>query len=158
MIAPVLVQQALLLDEHDQPLPAAVEALVELARNGRPVVMFAARPERWRPTRNSMDRALSVQQSLYQALTRSGGDLDGVVYLDYGLFSRERTRASALVDLARRYRIDVPDLTVISGQARDLELAGAAGARALDAGAAKTVPGVPRCKDLREAIAQVLSK
>lgn len=158
MIAPVLVQQALLLDEHDQPLPAAVEALVELARNGRPVVMFTGRPERWRPTRNSMDRALSVQQSLYQALTRSGGDLDGVVYLDYGLFSRERARTSALVDLARRYRVEVPDLTVISGQARDLEVAGAAGARALDAGATKPVPGVPRCKDLREAIAQVLSK
>lgn len=158
MTAPVLVQQALCLDENDQPLPGAVAALVDVARVGRPVMLLTMRPERWRPTLHSMDRALSVQQALHQALTRAGGDLDGVIYLDYGLFTRDRARTSTLADLARRFRVELRDLTLISDSSRDLELARTAGVSALAVGSGESVRGVTRCRNLADAVRRALNQ
>lgn len=100
--APTLVERALVL-ESDRPDPERLEQLVAFQRRGQRVLMVAPKPRRWRPTRNSVDRDLGLQQKLHHLIRRAGGELDGVVYLGTGLFSRRQSQKRELATLARRY-------------------------------------------------------
>ncbi len=110
--APVLVERTLLLADN-QPDSGAVEELVGFLRDGHRLLLVAPRPKRWRPTRKAVDRDLALQQQLHQLFTRAGTELDGVLYLAAGLFSRRSAMARELNGIARRYDRNVDDVTLI---------------------------------------------
>lgn len=131
--APFLIERALLI-EGGQPAPAQVEDLVGFQRDGHRVVLVAPRPARWRPTRRSVDHDLALQQQIHRMVTRAGADIDGVLYVSTGLFSRRQTRRDEFARLAERYDHAAPDLTLIGTDPALLEAAGRAGLRVLSVG------------------------
>jgi hypothetical protein len=110
--APILIERELLLD-HGNIDAVAIEKVVALQRRGHHVLLLAEQPHRWRPTRRSVDHDLALQQELQQRIGRAGADLDGVVYLETGLFSRKRARKDELDELAGRYKVPAADLILI---------------------------------------------
>jgi len=150
-LAPVLVQRCLLLDLRREPDPDRIAELVAFQRDGHKVLLLARQPQRWRPTLNSMDADLGLQQILHQAFRRAGAELDGVLYLATGLFARRQSRTDDLARAARRYGVDSGQLTAISADETLLESIVQSGGRALCVGSAK-VPGSSPYPDLRSAL------
>ena len=109
---PILIQRELLVEE-DQANAESIMQLVALQRAGHHVLLLAEQPNRWRPTRRSVDHDLALQQELGQRISRAGADLDGVLYLDTSLFSRKRSRQNELDGLAKRYKVPAADLIFI---------------------------------------------
>ncbi len=125
--APVLIERALLLDSHGQIERRQVERLVEFQRRGQRVLLVAAQPRRWRPTRRRVDHDLALQKRLQELVSRAGGELDGVLYLDAGLFGRRHREISELEQIARRYGRKVADCVLIGSDQSLLESADQAG-------------------------------
>ncbi|MBY6204611.1 hypothetical protein [Halomonas denitrificans] len=106
-------------DPDGAAIPGTVlRSLAELHRADRPVVLLAERPDRWAPTRNRVDRALEGQSRLEREIRRGGGELDAVLYLDFGLFSRRRKRRDILTELAERYGADRQELVAVVASSR----------------------------------------
>ncbi len=152
--APILIQQKLLLN-GDQPEPSACQLLIDFQRRGHHVVLLARRPQRWRPTRSTVNDELDVQRRLHEVIRRGGADLDGVLYLEYGLFSWRQTRYEALKSLAERYQRSAADLWLISRSHRELETVILAGGRALAVGRDQPPEGASGHRDLRQALASI---
>lgn len=130
--APVLIQRGLLLDAQRRlPDDDRIGELVAFQRGGRRVLVLARQPARWRPTRNSMDKDLGLQQALHQAVGRAGAELDGILYVTVGLFARRQARLDELVELARRYQIKPAELIVVGADSTLLESVIQCGGRAL---------------------------
>jgi len=151
-----LIERNLLIDKEAGISSSAVSAAVRLHRAGWHILLLAERPERWRPTRKTMDQAMSLQGKLHEALTEAGGDLDGICYMDSGLFVQKKSRHNALEEVADRYGVSTDQLTVISGQSRDLESALAIGARAIATGTDNPPAGSRQAGNLKEAAATLL--
>lgn len=149
--APVLVQRGLLLNEHREPDTDQISLLVTFQRAGRKVLLLARQPQRWRPTLNSMDADLGLQQLLHQAFRRAGADLDGTLYLATGLFARRQSRADDLVRTAQRYGVEAAQLTAISADETLLESVVQAGGRGLCVGPSK-VTGTSLHPNLQSAL------
>lgn len=131
--APFLIERALLIGAG-QPAPARIEDLVAFQRDGHRVVLVAPRPARWRPTRRSVDHDLALQQKIHRMVTRAGAEIDGVLYVSTGLFSRRQTRRDEFARLAERYDRKTTELTLIGTDPPLLEAAGRAGLRVLSVG------------------------
>lgn len=153
----VLIARDLLVGQTGIPQPKTVTHTVRLHQAGWRVVVVAPRPERWRPTRRSMDHAMGRQRLLYEALTRAGGDMDGVCYLEYGLFTRKRARTKALDELAGRYGLGIADLVLIARRNRQLELLAGTNARVFAVQAEHPPAGVQTCPDFGAAVASLIS-
>lgn len=153
----VLIARELMVDESGQPQPEVVTQTVRLHQAGWRIVILAPRPERWRPTRRSMDQAMGVQRVLHEALTRAGGDLDGVCYLEYGLFTRKRARTKALDELAARYGLGITDLVLVAHRHRQLELLANTGARVLAVQVENPPTSVETFPDFSAAAASLIS-
>jgi hypothetical protein len=149
--APVLVQRGLLLNERREPDPDRIAELVTFQREGHRILLLARQPQRWRPTLNSMDADLGLQQTLHQAFRRAGAELDGTLYLATGLFARRQTRTDDLARAAQRYGVDSGQLTAISADETLLDSIVQSGGRALCVGSAK-VPGASPYPDLHSAL------
>lgn len=148
---PVLIQRGLLLDGQRGPDPARIDELVVFQRSARRRLLLLARqPVRWRPTRNSVDEDLGLQQILHQSLRRAGAELDGVLYLTVGLFARRQSRLDELVELAGRYRIEPAELVAVGSDATLLESIVQSGGRALSVG--EKITGASRHASLRAAL------
>lgn len=103
MKAPLLIE-AELLGNADDPTRARWLPLVsDLKQVERPLVLVAARPDRWAPTRNRVDRAFMRQADIEAEVRRAGGALDAIIYLDVGLFGRKRQYQRNMADVANRY-------------------------------------------------------
>lgn len=114
MKAPLLIEVELL-GTADEPVRSRwLPLLARLAQNDRPVVLLAERPDRWTPTRSRVDRAFGRQSEIEAEIRRAGGALDGVIYLDLGLFSRRRQYERIMADLANRYDAELGDLELIA--------------------------------------------
>ncbi|PKL96771.1 MAG: hypothetical protein CVV18_00480 [Gammaproteobacteria bacterium HGW-Gammaproteobacteria-8] len=114
MKPPVLIQ-AELVGTPEQPLrPELLPALAELHQNGLPLLLVAARPDRWAPTRNRVDRAFMHQATIEAELRRAGGALDAMMYLDLGLFSRRKQHELDLADIANRYGCQLAELRLLA--------------------------------------------
>lgn len=101
---PPLLVDAELLGSGDEPARARWLPLVsELKQVERPLVLVAARPDRWAPTRNRVDRAFMRQADFEAEIRRAGGALDAIIYLDLGLFGRKRQYQRNMADVANRY-------------------------------------------------------
>jgi hypothetical protein len=138
----VLIERALLCSGNDIDA-AAIEHVVALQRRGYHLLLLAEQPHRWRPTRRSVDHDLALQQELQQRISRAGAELDGVVYLETGLFSRRRTRTHALDELASRYKVPAADLVFIGQDAILLESVILSGGKSIAVGAAGVKGCVP---------------
>lgn len=149
--APVLVQRGLLLNGHREPDADQISRLVAFQRSGRRVLLLARQPQRWRPTLNSMDADLSLQQLLHQAFRRAGADMDGTLYLATGLFARRQSRADDLARTAERFGVDAGQLTAISADETLLESVVQSGGRGLCVGASK-VSGTSLHQNLQSAL------
>jgi len=114
MKPPVLIQ-AELVGTPEQPVhPALLPALAELHQAGLPLLLIAARPDRWAPTRNRVDRAFMQQATIEAELRRAGGALDAMMYLDLGLFSRRKQHELDLADIANRYGCQLEELRLLA--------------------------------------------
>lgn len=131
--APVLIERSLLVDGND-PVPARVEDIVAFQRRGPRVLLVAPKPKSWRPTRRSVDRDLALQQSVHQMVSRAGAELDGVLYMGTGLFSRRQAQKNEFNQIARRYGRDVSEVTLVGTQPDLLEAGVTAGVRVLAVG------------------------
>ena len=149
--APILVQRGLLLDQQREPDAEQITQLVAFQREGHRLLLLARQPQRWRPTLNSMDADLSLQQTLHQAFRRAGAELDGTLYLATGLFARRQSRADDLARAAQRYGVDSGQLIAISSDETLLESVVQSGGRALCVGPSK-VPGASAYPDLQMAL------
>jgi len=150
-IVPILIQRGLLLDDQRGPDPARIDELVAFQREARRRLLLLARqPVRWRPTRNSVDEDLGLQQTLHQSLRRAGAELDGVLYLTVGLFARRQSRLDDLVELARRYRIQPAELVAVGSDATLMESIVQSGGRALSVG--DKISGASRHASLKAAL------
>ncbi len=149
--APVLIQRELLLEDDQRPAPARIEEVVAYQRRGRRLLLLAEQPARWRPTRNAVDRDLALQQSLHQLIRRAGAELDGVLYLATGLFTRRQVRLDELDQLAARYRVSSGELILIATEPVLIESMVRAGGRALVIGAQRQ-PGASNHASLQQAL------
>lgn len=149
---PVLIQRGLLLDDQRQPDAARVDELVAFQRSTRRRLLLLARqPLRWRPTRNSVDEDLGLQQILHQTLRRAGAEMDGVIYLRVGLFARRQARVEELLALAVRYGIEPVELVVVGNDLTLLESIMQSGGRALALG--ENVTGASHHASFKAALA-----
>lgn len=150
--SPVLIQRGLLLDGGRGLDPARIDEVVAFQRSARRRILLLARqPVRWRPTRNSVDEDLGLQQLLHQALRRAGAESDGVLYLTVGFFARRQSRLDELAELARRYRIEPAELVAVGSDATLLESIVQSGGRALAVG--EKISGASHHGSLKTALA-----
>lgn len=153
--APVLIERSLLLGRGKRsPDAGRIERVVAFQRRGYRIVLVAPRPSGWRPTRRSVDHDLALQQQLHQLFTRAGAELDGVLYLGTGLFSRKHRQKNELEQTARRYGRNVSEMTLIGSDHALLEAAGRAGLRLRVIGESP-LEDAPAYDDLKTALANV---
>src|SRR5690606_3191659 len=110
-------------------------------------------PRSWRPTRRRVDHDLALQKRLQQLVSRAGGELDGVLYLDTGLFSRRHRKISELEQIARRYGRKSGDCVLIGSDQSVLEAASRAGMKLRAVGEVQ-IAGAARFDSLRAALDQ----
>ncbi len=77
--------------------------LASLNRTGHHLLLTAAEPDHWVPTRGNVDDALNSQAKLQQRIHETGGELEGVYYVPRSLFTQDRNREGALKDILQRY-------------------------------------------------------
>jgi len=96
---------------HSEPL---FRLLAGLGRRGYRIILTASEPERWLPTRGTVDQALVDQQELTRGVRSAGGDLDGVYYVPRSLLTQDRNRTGALEDILARYGVKAGAAILIS--------------------------------------------
>ncbi|MDT8437853.1 MAG: hypothetical protein RQ729_02450 [Wenzhouxiangellaceae bacterium] len=121
MKPPLLIEIDLLGSPEQSVAAHWLPLLASLNQADRPLVLLAARPARWTPTRNQVDRAFMRQATIEADLRRAGGALDAVVYLDFGLFVRKRQFERVLADLANRYNCSLGSIEAIVPKGRICE-------------------------------------
>jgi hypothetical protein len=97
--------------------------LAHLTRKGCRLLLTAAEPDRWLPTRGSEDSALRAQNRIQEQLQRQGGDLDGVYYVRRSELTQDRMRQGALRDILGRYAVPADRVLLISANGPFLEAA-----------------------------------
>ena len=121
MKPPVLIEIGLIGTSDEPVRPTLLPVLSELNQADWPLVLLAIRPDRWKPTRNSVDKAFMRQAAIESGIHKGGGALDAIVYLDFGLFSRRRQRDRMFGDLADRYACRVDQMHAIARPGRIAE-------------------------------------
>ncbi|NBB92087.1 MAG: hypothetical protein GVY32_02840 [Gammaproteobacteria bacterium] len=153
--APTLIERSLLLGRGDHsPDTPCIEKVVSFQRRGHRVLLVAPRPAGWRPTRRSVDHDLALQQQFHQLFTRAGAELDGVLYLGTGLFSRKNRQKNEFEQTARRYGRNVDEMTLIGSDQSLIEAADRVGLK-LHVIGSTPIPNIPTFEDLKTALANV---
>ena len=106
-------------------------ALGRVNRAGFRLLAIAPRPERWRPTRRSMDQELSIQQTLYEQLDKTGTSFDGIYYYPTSWVTQQRLRQEMYDSLARRGEISVQELVLMTAWTKEQDGAREAGLRVI---------------------------
>lgn len=113
MKAPLLIEAELLGGADDPNRTRWLPLVSDLKQLERPLVLVAARPDRWAPTRNRVDRAFLRQADFEAEIRRAGGALDAIIYLDVGLFGRKRQYQRNMADVANRYDCNLEQMHAI---------------------------------------------
>jgi len=154
-LSPVLIERGLLLGRGERtPDATRMERVVSFQRRGHRVLLVTPKPASWRPTRRSVDHDLALQQELHQLFSRAGAELDGVLYLGTGLFSKKHRQKNELVQTARRYGRNVGEITLIGSDHALLEAADRVGLQLHVVGHSDAVEA-PNFDDLKTALANV---
>lgn len=128
----IISRDALLdaLSEKDtRPLFRSIAAL---QHRGLRLLLTAAEPDRWLPTRKNVDSALNTQRELLESFRAAGGDLEGVYYVPRSLLTQDRNREFALKDILRRYSLPADEATLISSSNPFVRAAQRLGLRAFE--------------------------
>jgi len=111
----LIISFKLLLRVEDTTLGATVfRRLANLTRGGTHVLLTAAEPDQWFPTRGNIDDVLGAQGRLQDKLQEVGGDLDGIYYVARSVFTQDRKRTSALEDILGRYKLEANEAILLS--------------------------------------------
>ena len=94
--------------------PALFRRLAKRTREGTHLLLTAAEPDQWFPTRSSDDDVLGTQGRMQNHLQEVGGDLDGIYYVPKSMFTQDRKRTAALEDILSRYATRADNATLIS--------------------------------------------
>jgi hypothetical protein len=105
-----------------------------LSRQGYHLLLTAPEPERWVPTRGSVDDALNSQNTLMERTRAAGGELEGVYYVPRSLLTQDRNREGALVDILKRYSMESADTVLLSSSSPFLKAASRLGIATLEVG------------------------
>ena len=106
-------------------------ALGRVNRADYRILAIAPRPERWRPTRRSMDNELFHQQALYEKLNKTGASFDGVYYYPTSWFTQQRLRQDMYDTLARRADVPLQNLVMMTAYPKEQDGARDAGLRVI---------------------------
>lgn len=150
--APTLIERSLLLGRGERsPDTRCIERVVAFQRRGHRIVLVAPKPAGWRPTRRSVDHDLALQQQLHQLFTRAGAELDGVLYLGTGLFSRKHRQRNEFEQTARRYGRNVGEMVLIGSDQALIEAADRVGLKLRVVGSGP-ITNIPTFEDLKTAL------
>ena len=94
--------------------PALFRRLAKRTREGTHLLVTAAEPDQWFPTRGTEDSVLGTQGRLQQRLQEVGGDFDGIYYVPRSVFTQDRKRTAALRDILSRYQIEAANTRLVS--------------------------------------------
>lgn len=106
--------------------------LANLNRRGIHLLLTAAAPDNWFPTRGNVDNALKEQGRIQEKLQLAGGDIDGVYYVSRSLLTQDRNRVGALTDILRRYGVAPNEACLLSASRPFIKVAARLGVRTLD--------------------------
>lgn len=128
--------KVLLTAEQSADGPAIFRQLARRTREGAHLLLTAAEPDQWFPTRGTTDSVLGTQGRLQERLQEVGGDLDGIYYVPRSVFTQDRKRTAALEDILSRYGSEPSNATLISTSKAFLRAADRLGIRvvALESG------------------------
>ncbi|MDX1460063.1 MAG: hypothetical protein R3348_03315 [Xanthomonadales bacterium] len=112
----VIISRDALLAVHERNggVSPVMAMLAKLSRKGRRLLLTAPEPERWVPTRKSVDSALVSQNELIHEAREAGAELDGVYYVPRSLLTQNRNRTGALKDILSRYALKPGQALLIS--------------------------------------------
>jgi len=102
-------------------------ALARLNRQGFHLLLTAAEPDRWVPTRRNVDDALNAQRMLLERFRNAGGELEGVYYVPRSLLTQDRNREGALDDILKRFCVEPAQAILISSSSPFLKAASRVG-------------------------------
>lgn len=106
--------------------------LAALSRRGHRIILTAPEPDRWVPTRKTVDGALESQRDLTQMARTEGAEIEGVYYVTRSLLTQDRNREGALKDILARYAVNADRATLISASAPFLKAASRLGIEVID--------------------------
>lgn len=89
-------------------------ALAALSRRGHRLLLTAPEPDRWVPTRKTVDGALDTQRDITGTARTEGADIEGVYYVPRSLLTQDRNREGALKDILTRYAASAEETALIS--------------------------------------------
>lgn len=98
----------------DDALEPLYRKLAYLHRIGFNLLVTAAAPDKWLPTRGNVDSVLKYQSSIQESMQSAGGEFDGVYYVPRSLLTQDRNRTGALEDILKRYAVSAHQATLIS--------------------------------------------
>ena len=88
--------------------------MANLSRRGHRILLTAPEPDRWVPTRKTVDGALDNQRELTDLARTEGADIEGIYYVPRSLLTQDRNREGALTDILSRYARRPDQATLIS--------------------------------------------
>jgi hypothetical protein len=129
----LIISRDLLIDVSERPSGDFVfRQLANLNRRGLHLLLTAAAPDNWVPTRGSVDDALKTQANIKEKIQVAGGDIDGVYYIARSLLTQDRNRKGALLDILRRYGLEPEEACLLSGSKPFIKVAAGLGVATLD--------------------------
>ena len=102
-------------------------ALASLSRRGFHLLLTAPEPDRWVPTRRSVDEALNAQRTLLERSRTAGVEFEGVYYVPRSLLTQDRNREGALRDILKRFSVEPGGAILISSSSPFLKAAARVG-------------------------------
>lgn len=129
----LIISRDLLLDVCKRPSADFIfRQLANLNRRGIQILLTAAAPDNWVPTRGSVDDALKNQAKIKEKMEVAGGNIDGVYYIARSLLTQDRNRAGALRDILRRYGLKPDEACLLSASKPFIKVAIRLGVPTLD--------------------------
>ena len=111
----LIISRDLLLDiEEETGSDLVFRQLAIINRRGTYLLVTAAEPDHWVPTRGNVDNALQQQRRIQRKLQVAGGDMDGMYYVPRSLLTQDRNRKGALKDILRRYALEPDEAVLLS--------------------------------------------
>ncbi len=111
----LIISRDTLLDVLNEPASAKIfRSMAGLSRRGLHVLLSAAEPDRWVPTRGNVDSALNSQKILMEKANEAGGGIEGVYYVPRSLLTQDRNREGAIQDILKRYSVQAEETILIS--------------------------------------------
>lgn len=127
----MISRDVLLQIESGDALDQVYRRLAQLHRIGFNLLVTAAAPDKWLPTRGNVDSVLKHQSSIQDAMQSAGGEFDGVYYVPRSLLTQDRNRKGALEDILKRYAVSAHEAILISDSEPFLKAAARMGIHSL---------------------------